>query len=79
MRQVPVEQQLGLDQERVDVVGRQPMLDARRDRQRAGNRLAVDLDQHVDGGRIALLDRRRRIALDHAFARRGPPAAAALR
>ena len=43
------------------------MLDTRRHRQREGDLLAVDLDQHVDGGRVALLDRSRRIACDHRF------------
>ena len=68
MRQVPVDQQLGLDQEGVEVVGRQAVVDARRDRQRRrATGWRCKLDQHVDRGRIALLDRRRRIARDHAF------------
>ena len=66
-RQIPVEQQLDLDQIGVDVVGRQRVHDMRRDRYRVGQLLAVQRDQHVDRRRIALLDRRRRIAGHHRF------------
>ena len=78
MRQIPVEQQLGFDQERLEVVRRKAMLDTRRDGKRAGDLLAVERDQHVDRRRIALLDRRRRIARDDALRCRDPPAAEAL-
>ena len=64
-RQIPVEQQLDLDLIGVDVVGRQRVDDMRRDRDRARQLLAVQRDQHIDRRRIALLDRRRRIAGDH--------------
>ena len=67
MRDVPVEQKLGLDQERVDVVGRHAVLDAGRHREGCGSRLAVQRDQHIDGSRIAFLDRRRRIAFHDAL------------
>ena len=66
-RQVPVEQELGLDQERVHVVGWNAIFDVRRDRQHIRQRLPVQMQQRIDRGLVALLDRRRRIALDHAL------------
>ena len=67
MRDVPVEQKLGLDQECVDVVGRHAVLDTGRHREGCGSRLTVQRDQHIDGSRIAFLDRRRRIAFHDAL------------
>src|SRR6266487_6294834 len=68
LRNVPVEQQFGFDQQGVQIVRRQRMIDARRDGQHRGQRLPVQGHQHVDGGRIAILDRSAGIARHHAFA-----------
>ena len=56
-RQIPVEQQLGLDQESIHVVGRDAVIDMRRDRQHVGQMLRVQRQQHVDRGLVAVLDR----------------------
>ena len=65
-RQKPVEQQLGFDQERVHVVGRNAIIELRCDRQRVGQLLRMKRKEHVDRGLVALDDRRRRIAAHHA-------------
>src|SRR5262249_29810414 len=46
-RQVPVEHELRLDQERIDVVARNAIIDVRRYRQLLGQRLAVERKEHV--------------------------------
>ena len=66
-RQEPVHQELGFDQERVHVVGRNAVFDMGRDGQGVGQPLLVQRKQHVDRGLVALLDRRRRIAAHHAL------------
>ena len=69
MRQVPVEQQLGLDQERVDVVGRQAVARRRaRPAARPATGWRCSATSSVDRGRVALLDRRGRIAATTRFA-----------
>ena len=67
-RHVPVEHELGLDQQRVQVVGRQAMLDALGDRQRRGKFHPVQMGEHVDRRPIAVFDRRRRIGSDDRLA-----------
>src|SRR5947208_2811723 len=65
-RQIPVEQKLDLDQQRVDVIGRNRMSDQRRDRERGRKLELVERDEHVDRGLIALFDRSGRISRDDA-------------
>ena len=60
-RQVPVEQQLGLDQERVHVVGRDVIVDAAARPAAPQAVPAMQCRQRVDRDLIAVLDRRRRI------------------
>ena len=66
-RHEPVEQQLGLDQERLDVVVRNPIFDMRRDHERVGQLHLMQRTQRVDRGLVAFLDGSRRIAGDHAL------------
>ena len=67
-RQIPVEDQLGLDQEGVHVVVRQLVLDMGRDRQHARATAGRAARSSVStAASIALRDRSRRIALDDAL------------
>ena len=66
-----LDEQFGLDQISVEVVDRQRVHHLRRHRDGAGQLLAVQRDQHVDGSGVALLDRRRRVARHHPGSR-GP-------
>ena len=61
-RQKPIEDELCLDQERVHVIRRNAIVEARRDRQHLGQLLLVQGEQHVDSRLVALLDRDGRIA-----------------
>src|SRR5215472_9482475 len=63
--QEPVDQQLSFDQERVHIVGRNAIVQLRRDWQRVGQLLLMQREQHVDRDLIALLDRRWWLAADH--------------
>ena len=65
--QIPVNQQFNLDHERVDLVTWQPVLAMRRDLQRLRQSAAMQCDQHIERGLVALLDRRRRIAGHNPF------------
>ena len=67
MRQVPVEQQLGLDQQRVDIVAGKAVVDLRRHGQRVRQVEFVQSRQHIRGDLVALGDRRARVLRQHAF------------
>ena len=64
-RQIPVEQKLGLDQERLHVVARQPIVDDAALPAALRQLPAMQRDQKIDRGLVARLDRRRRIAADN--------------
>ena len=60
--QVPIEQELRLDQECVDIVMRQVIFDVRRHRQPFRQLSPMQRYQEIDRGFVALRDRRRRFA-----------------
>src|SRR5262245_23346568 len=66
-RQVPIEQELGLDQECLQVVTGNFVFEMRCDRQRAWELPAVQIGQHVDRGLVALDDWRWWIDADQAL------------
>ena len=67
VHQIPVEQQLDLDQERIHIVLRQLVVEMRRTCSVSGSRRRCSDIKHIEGGLVARLDRRRRIARDDAL------------
>ena len=68
IRQVPLQHQRDLDQHGLGIEGRDLIGDVRHQRQRLGQALPVQRGQEVRGDLVALRERRRRIAFDHADA-----------